>query len=235
MQKKILYLLFFFFYLVEPVLSFQLISEAQEIDIGREVAKELEENYGIYNNPKEQERVNIIGEKIAAVCDRKNLPFSFKILNTNDINAFCCPGGFIYVTKGLLDLKISDNELACVLAHEITHAVKRHAMKQMESALGIQFILSALTQGASQRELAYQVMQILLSRGYSRENEFEADENGCWYAFMAFYDAHAMNDFLGRLQKMETNQISIAWLSTHPATSDRIERIKNYLVRVYGR
>lgn len=232
----IAFIFFFYFLMIIPVFSFQLISESQEINIGKQAAVELEQKYGLYNNQKELVRINKIGKKIVEVCDRKNLPYSFKILNTDTVNAFCCPGGFIYITKGLLNLGVSEDELACVLAHETAHAVKRHAVKQIESSMGIGVLLNLLSKGQSQRQLTYQVMQILLSRGYSRESEYEADENGCWYAFTALYDAHAMLGFLNRLKNLEgSGKMSIGLFSTHPDTDGRIQRIKSYLVRVYGK
>ncbi|HAT98725.1 MAG TPA: peptidase M48, partial [Acidaminococcaceae bacterium] len=109
-----------------------MISEKQELDMGKAAAEQIEAHYGVLNDPQINERVNRIGQSLVDVCGRKNIKYTFKVLNTEDVNALACPGGYIFVFKGLLDYMPSDAELAAVLGHEIGHVVKRHTVHQME-------------------------------------------------------------------------------------------------------
>ncbi|MCK4673685.1 M48 family metalloprotease, partial [candidate division WOR-3 bacterium] len=111
--------------------SLILIPTSEEVQIGKEVAQDVESSEKLLNNQTVQNYVNKVGQKIAKVCDRKDVKYKFKVLDNKEINAFACPGGFIYIYSGLL--KIFDNEaqLAAVLAHEIGHVVARHSIKRL--------------------------------------------------------------------------------------------------------
>ena len=99
----------------QPAAEAGMISEKQEIEMGKSVAQQIEARYGVLNDPLVTDRVNRIGQSLVDVCDRKNLTYTFKVLNTEEVNALACPGGYIYVFKGLLDYMPSDAELAGVL------------------------------------------------------------------------------------------------------------------------
>src|SRR5574344_1474302 len=126
-----------------------MIGKKEEVNMGKEVAVQLENQYGVVQNPELQDRVNRIGQSLVAHCDRKDLEYSFKVLNTDDVNALSVPGGYIYVFKGLVDFMPSDDELAGVLGHEIGHVVKRHTVHQMEKqmALSVLGIIAAAASG----------------------------------------------------------------------------------------
>lgn len=111
------------FVVAKPVQA-GLISQEQEIEMGHETAMALEAKYGLSQNPYLQERVDRIGQRLAAVSGRNDIKYSFKVLNCNEVNALACPGGFIYVYKGLLDYMPTDTELAGVLGHEVGHVAK---------------------------------------------------------------------------------------------------------------
>lgn len=126
-----------------PAVQASIISTSEEIKIGQGVAKDLEQKYGVVDDPALQERVTAIGEKIVAVSDRKDLKYTFKVLNSDEINALALPGGFVYIFKGLVDYMPSDDELAGVIGHEVGHIVKRHTVKQIEQNLMMSLIFGA--------------------------------------------------------------------------------------------
>ena len=136
---------------VNPVTGkkeFMLVSESQEIALGKQTDQQIIETYGLYNNQQMNNYVNTIGQKMAKLSHRPQLTFSFKVLDTPVINAFAVPGGFIYVTRGILAYLNNEAELACVLGHEIGHVTARHTAKQVSKAqvtqlgLGIGSMLS---------------------------------------------------------------------------------------------
>ncbi len=209
--------------------QFQLISDSQERELGTETARKIEAQYGVYNNKAWLDKIRSIGLKVAKHSDRPELDYQFRVLNTKMVNAFALPGGFVYVTRGLMDSGISEMELANVLGHEIAHAAKRHSMRQLERNLGIALVLQLATRGKSGAvQLSTQVAHLLLDRGYSREYEFEADNAGAYYTWKAGYNPWGMVLFLERLQKISKGRDGgnvATWFSTHPDTDDRIQRL----------
>lgn len=124
-----------------------IISKQQEIEMGRETAMALEAQYGVVQDYELQERVNRIGQSLVAVSDRQDLEYTFKVLNCDEVNALACPGGFVYVFKGLIDYMPSDSELAGVLGHEVSHIVEKHTVHQIEKQLLTTLLLAVATKG----------------------------------------------------------------------------------------
>ena len=204
-----------------------LISEKDEIQIGREASVSLEKQYGLVKDTKLNTYLNGIGEKVAKSSGRPNLPYTFKILKTDDVNALALPGGSIYVTEGLLKESPTDSQLACVLGHEIGHVCARHSVKRLEAQVGYSVIASIILKGEKKdiQNLANMAFN-LTTMGYSRQDEFQSDELGIKYAFKAGYDPYGMAEFLKLLKKnQKTNQSHIeVFFSTHPHVDDRIDR-----------
>ena len=115
--------------------------------MGRETAMALEAQYGVVQDYELQERVNRIGQSLVAVSDRQDLEYTFKVLNCDEVNALACPGGFVYVFKGLIDYMPSDSELAGVLGHEVSHIVEKHTVHQIEKQLLTTLLLAVATKG----------------------------------------------------------------------------------------
>lgn len=159
-----------------------LISETQEIDLGRRAAQQLERDVGIVEDPAMAERVTSIGRRIAGTSARPNLPWTFRVLRGPQVNAVSLPGGFIYATEGRLRFVRSDDELAFVLGHEIGHVSARHHVAMIERyyfmGIVIQIVLGRSPSAAQIAEL----LQFFLAQGFSRENEFEADRLGVMHA-----------------------------------------------------
>lgn len=209
-----------------PSAHASLISTQQEIDIGRNVAKQLENQFGLVDDPELQARVMRIGMSLVAVSDRKDLPYTFKVLNSKEINAMAAPGGFVYVFKGLIDLMPSDDELAGVIGHEIGHVVKRHTVHQIEKNLGMSILFGVAfgTRGAMLQSLA---MDAIMA-GYSRTDEREADYLGYIHSYKAGYNPYSMTMGLIKLSSID-QKYHYDMFSDHPEGKARIASVQKYL------
>lgn len=210
--------------------QFVVINEEDEVKIGQEADIIIKEKFGVYNSPALLAYVDRVGQKVAAVCDRQNISYHFTILDTNMVNAFALPGGYVYITRGLLARLNSEAELANILGHEITHITARHAVQRLSQVYGYELawigagILLNQPDIYNWKELSNAGVQIALL-GYSRENEFEADRVGSKYAFLASYDPQGMASFLTTLQHEEKDSSEyVSWLQTHPPTKERIAK-----------
>ena len=209
-----------------------LISKNQEISMGKDVAAQLEAKYGVVQDDDLQARVDNIGQRLVAVCDRQDLTYSFKVLNSDEVNAMAVPGGFIYVFKGLLDYMPSDDELAGVLGHEVGHIVKRHSVKQVEKQMALTLLTIILTKGQG-FILADATMQALMA-GYSRSDEREADEQGFNLTNKAGFNPYSMLITVSKLQDLADakGNPGFGLFSTHPEPEVRIERVNKALAKM---
>jgi predicted Zn-dependent protease len=208
--------------------EFVLMSEDQEISIGREMDPKIIQEYGMYNSGHLQQYVETIGKRLANVSDRRGLFFHFKIADTPMVNAFALPGGYVYVTRGLLSYVNSDAELAGVLGHEIGHVTARHAVRQYTKAASYNIATNIASIFVPQINNFGQIADIAfiaITSGYSREYEREADRLGVKYAFAAGYDPKAISSFLqtlSQLDKVEGKNTYHGLFSTHPRTEERV-------------
>ena len=157
--------------------------------MGHETAMALGK-YGLSQDPYLQERVDRIGQRLATVSGRNDIKYSFKVLNCNEVNALACPGGFIYVYKGLLDYMPTDTELAGVLGHEVGHVAKKHTVNAIEKQMWTSLILLAATRG--QGLGLVQAAQNALFAGYSRTDERGADKEGVKNTINAGFNPYSM-------------------------------------------
>ncbi len=206
--------------------EFIFIDTAAERRLGQQAAAEAERYLPLSQDPQRIQRIEQIGRKLAVVSDRQDLRFQFYLVEGSEVNAFALPGGFIYLYVGLLDHVRSDGELANVLGHEIGHVAARHHVKQIQSVLGYQVLSSLVFRDAKSAELQRGVAVVfdLISKGYSREDELEADRLGMRYAQKAGYQSSGMVSFLEMLQRLEHSEpMSVLTIfQTHPAVSERI-------------
>jgi Zn-dependent protease with chaperone function/Tol biopolymer transport system component len=207
-----------------------LISRNQEIEIGKEVAAELERRYGVWDDPEQTRRIERIGKSLVAVCERKDMPYTFKILNERkELNAMAAPGGFIYITRALLEALESDDEIAFVLGHEIGHVAGDHIRKQLSQAIAGSILLDILTGGSSRLvRIGADIMFSLYQSGYSRQHERDADTRGVRYMKAAGYNPVAAITALKKLG-MERYKGLVRWFGTHPDIPSRIQRIADML------
>jgi predicted Zn-dependent protease len=224
--------------------EFTAMSPAQELQIGKKQHPEVLMQFGgAYDDPELQAYVTGVGERLAAVSELPDLDFTFTVLNSEVINAFALPGGYVYLTRGLLALADNEAELAGVMAHEIGHVTARHSAQRYsrgvlaQGGLAIGTILAGVLGGAAAADLAQQAgglgAQAYLA-GYSRDQEFQADELGVRYLARVGYDPTAMATFLDKLERNDQLMRRLtgrdgadpgsSWFATHPRTPDRVLR-----------
>ena len=210
--------------------------DRDEIELGREADKAIEARYGFYADAALQEYVDGIGRSLASRSERSQLPWTFRILDSPVINAFALPGGFVYVTRGLLAYTNSEAELAGVLGHEIGHVTGRHSRgrSRVSTWLSIGLLAGSLLSGAvcdiASTGLPQQVSGLFLLK-YSRDQERDADERGIGYATAGGYDPRGIGGFFETLQSLEqqSDRKKVpGWVSTHPQVDDRIERSEQW-------
>lgn len=201
-----------------------LYSSEQEVNMGRKISKRLEDHFKPFEDQTAQDRIDAIGQRLVRVCDRKEILYTFKVLDLKEVNAVSLPGGFVYVNRGLLEKVGSDDELAGVLAHEVGHIAARHAVKRLQASMGYS-LLQALAIGtknpAAARGTQVAVTQIFLA--YARGDELLADRLAVRTLKRAGYDPYAMVQFLKKLRDIHKEKLPpMNYLRTHPYLSDRI-------------
>ena len=176
--------------------SLILIPTETEVELGKEVVKEVESTEKVLNNSEVQNYVSKVGRKVAKVCDRKDVTYSFKVLDSEEINAFACPGGFIYIYKGLMKKMDNEAQLAAVLSHEVGHIVARHSIKRLQAIYGYSIIMEVALgekMGQTARQMVDAAAGVILL-GYGRDNEYEADDYGIIYAKKSGYNTKGISD-----------------------------------------
>ena len=206
-----------------------LLSEAEELAIGQQQDVEIRREMGVYDDPNLQAYVTEIGQDLARVSHRPNLPWTFTVVDSPAINAFALPGGYVYVTRGLLAYLDDESELAGVLGHEIGHVTARHAAqaytRQAEASLGLT-VLSIFVPGVQPfTQLGSAGLSVLFLKN-DRAAELEADRLGVEYGSGAGWDPSGVPRFLATLARVDAlSENGVPnWLSTHPAPESRVGR-----------
>jgi predicted Zn-dependent protease len=204
------------------VIQLSTVSDRQEVQIGQQINQQLvSSEIRLYRNPSITSYVNEIGQRLAAVSNRPDIPYTFQVVNDRNINAFATMGGFVYVNAGLVASADNEAQLASVMAHEIGHIASRHAIKQMRQVAVAQGV-SAVA-GINQNQAVQIGLELALRRPKSRQAEFEADQQGLVTLGRAGYAQSAMIAFMEKL--LGSNSVP-TFLSDHPATGDRIAALK---------
>lgn len=209
-----------------------LLSRSDETALGQQSDAEITATYGIYPDPVLNQYITEVGKKLAAVSHQPDLKFQFRVLDSPVVNAFAVPGGFVYMTRGILAYLNDEAELAGVMGHEIGHVTARHSAKMYSQA---QLAQAGLVLGAALSKTFRQFAGLaqagltVLFLSFSREHERQADDLGVLYASKAGYDGSRMSNMFITLQKLnpQSGRDGLpTWLSTHPDPPDRIEAIK---------
>ncbi|MEM7049758.1 MAG: M48 family metalloprotease [Acidobacteriota bacterium] len=209
-----------------------LISEQQEIAMGRQSDQQIVASLGLYPDEEAQRYVSDLGQRLAAASERPNLPWTFRVVDDPVVNAFALPGGFIYITRGILTHMNNEAELAAVLGHEIGHVTGRHSVSRLSKAqlatlgLGIGMMVEPSLQRAGN---LLQTGMGLLFLKYGRDDERQADDLGLRYLRRADYDPMEMIgvfEMLGAVSRAAGAEGRVpGWLATHPPPENRRERI----------
>jgi predicted Zn-dependent protease len=215
-----------------------LVSEAQEIQMGRQVAAQAVQQMGLVDDPALQSYVSGLGLRLAATSERPHLPWSFQVVDDPTPNAMAAPGGFIFITRGLLSMVRNEAELVSVLGHEIGHVTARHSVTLMSRAqlaqigLGVGSILSPTV--ARLGDVLGGGMSLLF-RHYGRDAERQADDLGFRYMLEHNYDAREMVNVFAALQRsgeLAGHSPVPSWLASHPNPEERIVRIQAALAEL---
>jgi predicted Zn-dependent protease len=214
------------------------ISQQEEVQMGAQTAAQVNAQLPMLNDPTINAYVNSLGTAIARTTPRADLDWRFAVVNSEVINAFALPGGYIYVNRGVLTKASNESELAGVLGHEIEHVVRRHSLKQMEQAQGANVglgIACALTGvcNSGVAQAAIQVGGTAVFAKFSRSDEIQADEGGFNNVVNAGIHPRGMLTFFEKLLAEEQasggRSNASAWFADHPGTQDRIADIQRLL------
>ena len=199
-------------------------SVKDEIELGKKFSKEVERKYKVCKEQLLQDRVERLGRPLAKLSGRDDLPFTFKVIESKEINAFALPGGPVYVFRGLAEY-MNDDELAGVLGHEIGHIVKRHSVKQLEKSIstGVIMLLAAGSKGVPLQIITQQ----MIMAGYSRDDEREADYLGFKLALQSGGNPYGMRLGIMKLSKVN-DAPDYGLFSSHPEPDARIALLDGY-------
>lgn len=209
--------------------------EASEQRIGAQEHAKILKQYGVVEDESIKAMVNEIGNRLVPHTERANVKYTFTVLDTPDVNAFALPGGFIYVTRGLLALANSEAEVAAVVGHEIGHVTARHSAERYSQSVvtGLGATVLAVLLDDQNASRALGLGSTLYLTSYSRGQEHQADELGIRYTHRAEYDPKGMSDFLSALERnsaLRNKELGIhasdmpSYFSTHPVTGERIAK-----------
>jgi septum formation protein len=205
----------------------------KEVNLGRSISRAYEREFKLVEDATLQERVRGVGEKIVSVCDRRDINYYFRVVEDKEVNAVSLPGGYIYINQGLIDVidVDTDDELACILAHEVGHIVAKHQIKKLQAVAGYTFLNILASQTTSPEfTRGMNVAMVSIMTAYSREDELLADKLAIIYSRRAGYNPEAMITVLEKLKEASKKDIRpINYFRTHPYISERIAKAKQIL------
>jgi predicted Zn-dependent protease len=212
---------------------------AEEIRFGREVAARMIGRFSLYDNPRLMKYVNLVGHALALNTNRPEIEFHFAVLNTDEINAYAAPGGYVFVTRGAVMKMQNESELAAVLGHEMAHINERHVVKELNihgaegsATAGLARLIGGGTESA--RVAFYQAvdkaMDMLFKSGYGREDEIQADKGAVLLCTLSGYDPSGLARYFDRISA-EKGKATETIDKTHPPFADRIAWLKDMIAK----
>lgn len=216
----------------KPAFNWKNPSKEEEIALGREITGNLLGAAPLVKDEALQKYVNSVGRWVASQSERSELPWRFGVIESNDLNAFAAPGGYIVITKGLYKKLTNEAQLAGVLGHEIGHVVKKHQLKVLQKQqllnLGANFLSDSLSKDNALVTKAIGTGAEISARSLDKNAEYEADRLGLSYATRAGYEPFGLTDVLQTLGQTNKNDGSVALLfKTHPHPDERLATLGN--------
>jgi predicted Zn-dependent protease len=204
------------------------ITESDEIRLGQAVSEKVRARYGVVQDPAVHRYVTLVGAVLATSSKRPGLPWTFIVLDTDGVNAFAAPGGFIHITRGALGLVSSEAELAGVIAHELTHVTEKHTIKAIQKGKMVQIGASeTLGDQSVFNRLAEKTTELVMA-GFGRAEELEADREGLQLANQVGYAPNGLGDFLRRLEDRNRSASQKQGLfASHPEMTERLGLLAN--------
>jgi len=207
-------------------------TDAEEQELGKNVSEKIRARYGVVQDANAHKYVSLVGLALAQSSTRPALPWTFIILDTDGVNAFAAPGGYIHVTKGALALAKNESELACLLAHEITHVTAKHTIRAIQKTKAVQMGASETLSGSSalMEKAVNAVYQNIVDKGFGREDENESDEVGAALANKVGYAPNGLVTFLTSLKERNKSKTEKSGLfASHPQMQERLDRINKQI------
>lgn len=207
-----------------------------EIEFGREVAANVLGRYPLYNNSAVTHYINLVGLTVAAQSPRSELSFYFAVLDTDEINAYAAPGGYVFVTRGALQKMEDESELAGVLAHEIAHITQKHIVNALNihgtersAGAALAHMIGAVndTTRTAFSQAVDNAMSLLFEEGLTKESEFESDQVGTMFLANAGYDPEGLFRYLSRIKSARKESLNVL-SHTHPSLDTRLTSLSNF-------
>lgn len=202
----------------------------EEREVGREVSAKLVAFFHLYKNEALTRYVNMVGDTVAAQSERQDIQYHFAVLDSDDINAFSAPGGYVFITKGAVALCEDESELAGVLAHEVGHIAGKHVLKIVErdKALrtGMEESKAHVPGSGYLHKMSQGILVKIIDQGLAPGDEYDADQRGMKYAHAAGYPADGLSRFLTKLDQATEQGGKSFWTRTHPPVSERNDRLQ---------
>ena len=215
------------------------VSQQQEVQMGQQYAQQIDAQLPLVTDPEINRYINVLGDSIARLADSRDLTWTFRVVDSKEVNAFAVPGGFIYINRGLIERAQNMSQVAGVLGHEIGHVTQRHSVKQMQKAQGanvgvtLACILTRVCDGQAAGTLINVAGGAVFAK-FSRTDEAEADKEGVKNVVRAGIDPHGIPEmFQILLDERQTNPGALeAWFSTHPMEEDRIKATEAQIAKI---
>ncbi len=206
------------------------ITEQDEIEIGAQVSARVRARYGVVQDPAVHRYVGLVGMALAQASSRPNLPWQFIVLDTDGVNAFAAPGGYIHITRGALGLIASESELAGVLGHEIIHVTEKHTIKAIQGSKVIQLTAEETIKDPKVFSAVVDKTTELVFAGFGREQELDSDTRGVRLANQVGYAPGGLDAFLTRLSERNKSVNEKQGLfASHPEMQERLSRLSKQI------
>ncbi len=210
------------------------ITGEEEVKLGADISERIRARFGVVQDPEVHKYVTLVGTVLARKSSRPNLPYQFIVLDTDGVNAFAAPGGFVHITRGALAMTRNEAELAGVLAHELAHITERHTIRAIQKGKLVQMGANERSVSANPelfRRLADEAYKVVFA-GFGRADELDADEHGVTVSAGTGYDAQGLKQFLTGLKERNAgSEIKQGLFASHPEMDERLQKIDSLIQR----